>query len=65
MNVSAPRPTAVKLAFEPDTVDLAIGTEFSEISHNDDIDAVLASLRPDATQPADSALLSKIHSVAC
>ena len=48
-----------------DTVDLAIGTEFSEVSHNDDIDAVLASLRPDATQPADSALLKKIHSVPC
>ncbi len=48
-----------------DTVDLAIGTEFSEVSHNDDIDAVLASLRPDATQPADPALLKKIHSAAC
>jgi hypothetical protein len=48
-----------------DTVDLAIGTEFSEVSHNDDIDAVLASLRPDATQPADSALLKKIHTAAC
>ncbi|BDX32918.1 hypothetical protein TUM20985_34650 [Mycobacterium antarcticum] len=48
-----------------DTVDLAIGTEFSEVSHNDDIDAVLASLRPDATQPADSALLQKIHTAAC
>ncbi|HYO02025.1 MAG TPA: envelope integrity protein Cei [Mycobacterium sp.] len=48
-----------------DTVDLAIGTEFSEVSHNDDIDAVLASLRPDATQPADSALLKKIHAASC
>lgn len=48
-----------------DTVDLAIGTEFTEISHNDEIDAVLASLRPDATQPADSALLTKIHSADC
>ncbi|TPG37052.1 envelope integrity protein Cei [Mycolicibacterium hodleri] len=48
-----------------DTVDLAIGTEFSDVSHNDDIDAVLASLRPDATQPADPALLKKIHSAAC
>jgi hypothetical protein len=48
-----------------DTVDLAIGTEFSEISHNDDIDAVLASLKPDATQPADSTLVKKIHSAAC
>lgn len=48
-----------------DTVDLAIGTEFGELSHSDDIDAVLASLRPDATQPADTALLSKIHTGTC
>ncbi len=48
-----------------DTVDLAIGTEFSELSRGDDIDAVLASLRPDATQTADSALLAKIHATAC
>lgn len=47
------------------TVDLAIGTEFSELTHSDDIDAVLASLRPDATQPADPTLLKKIHSAAC
>ena len=48
-----------------DTVDLAIGTEFTELSHSDDIDAVLASLRPDATQTADTALLEKIHSSTC
>lgn len=48
-----------------DTVDLAIGTEFSELSGGDDIDAVLASLRPDATQTADSGLLAKIHSTTC
>lgn len=48
-----------------DTVDLAIGTDFGELSHNDDTDAMLASLRPDATQPADAALLTKIHSTAC
>jgi hypothetical protein len=48
-----------------DSVDLAIGTEFSEFSHNDDIDAMLASLRPDATQPPDPALLRTIHSAAC
>ena len=48
-----------------DAVDLAIGTEFTELSHSDDIEAVLASLRPDATEPADSTLLSKIHSGAC
>lgn len=48
-----------------DSVDLAIGTEFTDVAHNDDIDAVLASLKPDATQPADSATLKKIHSAAC
>jgi len=48
-----------------DTVDLAIGTEFGELTHNDDIDAVLASLRPDATQAADPTLLKKIHIAAC
>jgi len=48
-----------------DTVDLAIGTEFTDLTVSDDIDAVLASLRPDATQAADSALLSKIHTGAC
>jgi hypothetical protein len=47
------------------TVDLAIGTEFAELSASDDIEAVLASLRPDATQPADPALLTKIHEGAC
>ena len=47
------------------TVDLAIGTEFSELTHSDDIDAVLASLRPDATQAADPTLLTKIHTAAC
>jgi cell division septation protein DedD len=48
-----------------DTVDLAIGTDFGDLSHNDDTDAVLASLRPDATQPADPSMLSKVHAGAC
>jgi hypothetical protein len=48
-----------------DTIDLAIGTDFTDVAHNDVIDAVLASLKPDATQPADPALLKKIHSAAC
>src|SRR5262245_4721563 len=47
------------------SVDLAIGTEVTELTHNDDIDAVLASLRPDATQAADPTLLKKIHTAAC
>lgn len=48
-----------------DTVDLAIGTDFTALTHSDDIDAMLAGLRPDATEPADSALLSRIHSASC
>lgn len=48
-----------------DTVDLALGTDFSELSASDDIEAVLASLRPDATAPADSTLLTRIHTAAC
>lgn len=50
---------------QDDTVDLAVGTDFTEVSHSDDIDAVLASLRPDATAAADPALLSKIHTATC
>lgn len=48
-----------------DSVDLAIGTEFTTLTHSDDIDAVLAGLRPDATEPADPTLLAKIHSGTC
>ncbi len=46
-------------------VDLALGTEFGELSSSDDIEAVLASLRPDATAPTDASLLDKIHTAAC
>ena len=48
-----------------DTVDLALGTDFAELASNDDIEAVLASLRPDATQSADPALVIKAHRAAC
>ena len=48
-----------------DSVDLALGTEFSALAHNDDIDAVLASLRPGATEPSDPTLLQKIHASSC
>jgi LytR cell envelope-related transcriptional attenuator len=47
-----------------DSVDLVLGTEFSTLAHSDDIDAVLAGLRPGA-EPADSALLAKIHAGTC
>lgn len=50
---------------EDDTVDLAIGTEFAGIAHTDDIEAVLAGLRPDAAEPADPALVKKVHTTAC
>jgi hypothetical protein len=48
-----------------DTVDLAVGTAFGTLTHSDDIDAVLASLGPEATEPADSTLIAKIHSASC
>ncbi len=48
-----------------DTVDLALGTEFTELAHSDDINAVLASLMPEATQPVDQSMLSQAHTGAC
>lgn len=48
-----------------DSVDLAIGTEFGALAHSDDIAAVLAGLRPGNTEPADPALLAKIHAGNC
>jgi hypothetical protein len=48
-----------------DSVDLALGTDFTALAHSDDIDTVLASLRPGATEPSDPALLSKIHATSC
>jgi len=48
-----------------DSVDLALGTDFSSLAHNDNIDSVLATLRPGATEPSDPALLAKIHSSSC
>jgi hypothetical protein len=47
-----------------DSVDLVLGTDFSALTHSDDIDAVLTGLRPGA-EPADPALLSKIHANTC
>lgn len=48
-----------------DSVDLAIGTQFGALAHSDDISVVLAGLRPGATEPADPALLAKIHAGNC
>jgi hypothetical protein len=48
-----------------DSVDLVLGTDFTSLAHNDDIDAVLGSLRPGANEPTDLALLSKIHANSC
>ncbi len=48
-----------------DSVDLVIGTDFTSLSNSDDIAAVLSSLRPGATEPADQALITKIHSASC
>ena len=48
-----------------DSVDLVIGTDFASLANSDDIAAVLAGLSPGATEPADSALLTKIHNGTC
>jgi hypothetical protein len=48
-----------------DTVDFAVGTEFTALAHDDDIDAALAALRPGVTEASDPALLNKIHSSSC
>jgi hypothetical protein len=47
-----------------DSVDLALGTGFTAPAHSDDIDTVLAGLRPGA-EASDPALLSKIHANSC
>ncbi|BCQ09655.1 hypothetical protein JMUB5695_03105 [Mycobacterium heckeshornense] len=48
-----------------DSVDLALGTDFTTLAHSDDIETVLASLRPGATEEPDPALISKIHANSC
>jgi hypothetical protein len=48
-----------------DSVDLVLGTEFGALAHSDDIASVLAGLRPGDTEPADPALLAKIHAGNC
>ncbi len=48
-----------------DSVDLVIGTDFTSLASSNDIAAVLSGLRPGATEPADSALIAKIHSETC
>lgn len=48
-----------------DSVDLVIGTDFTTLASSDDIAAVLSGLRPGATEPADSALITKIHNGTC
>lgn len=48
-----------------ESVDLVIGNDFASLASSDDITAVLAGLRPGATEPPDSALITKIHNSAC
>ena len=48
-----------------DSVDLVIGTDFTSLANSDDISAVLSGLRPGATEPADSTLITKIHGETC
>lgn len=47
------------------TVDLVLGTDFTELNRSDDAEAMLTSLRPGATHTPDLALLSQIHATAC
>ena len=47
------------------SVDLVIGADFTALANSDDIAAVLSGLSPGATEPADSALLTKIHNGTC
>ncbi len=45
-----------------DSVDLALGTDFTTLAHNDSTDAVLAGA---GRAPSDPALLAKIHANSC
>ena len=47
------------------SVDLVIGADFTALANSDDIAAVLTGLGRGATEPADSALLTKIHNGTC
>ena len=48
-----------------DSADLVIGADFSSLNNSDDIAAVLSGLRPGANEPADPALVTKIHNGSC
>lgn len=48
-----------------DSVDVVIGTDFTSLTNSDDIAAVLSGLRPGANEPADPALVTKIHDQSC
>lgn len=48
-----------------DSVDLALGTDFTTLAHTDDINAILASLRPGTTEPTDPGLVLQIHASSC
>jgi hypothetical protein len=47
-----------------DSVDLVLGTDFSALTHSDDISTALAGLRSGGADP-DPALLEKIHANTC
>ena len=48
-----------------DGVDLALGTYFSELADGDQVSAMLASLRPEATTGPDLGLLEELHTAKC
>ncbi|HLR99696.1 envelope integrity protein Cei [Mycolicibacillus parakoreensis] len=50
---------------EDDSVDLALGTDFAALTHSDDVEAVLARLRPDAADAPEKPQLIQAHSGVC
>ncbi|OBJ71374.1 envelope integrity protein Cei [Mycobacterium sp. 1274756.6] len=48
-----------------DSVDLALGTDFTGLAHSDDIEAVLDGLRPDAVEAPGPDLVAHAHSGVC
>lgn len=50
---------------EDDSVDLALGTDFGTLTHSDDVEAVLARLRPDAADAPEKSQLIHAHSGVC
>lgn len=50
---------------DDDSVDLALGTDFTALTHSDDIETVLAGLRPDAAEAPTQSQIIKAHAGVC